>query len=374
MLDRHTATILEQCDCPEVKQRNYWLVRTDSGAHYDDFATNDYIAIGWDYITREMFERMSENEIKAIIQTQERVSPTKEDDEELSPDRSLSGRVTAVYNKLHRFICEFREGDIVLIPSKNTSRVSIGIITGPVEENPNYVADYLCANPSTELSLCPYKKRRSVSWIKGISKDRIDVYLVKAFSSHHAISDINDYADYINRELYSFYRTDDSIHSIIRAGHPNGMSLNELKSLIDILEGTFQEASRATGIPYDANQFQIKLNIHSPGIIEIVCGLAGCGGLLAVSMLAWNHVKNGGKLKFNMKIGNALEISAEAETLGIEGRRNEVKKMELDYQVQELNLSKGQRLRELSHTLEMEIPEINIKEDVLNIEFEDSVE
>lgn len=374
MINRYAENLLAQCNFPEVKKRNYWLVRTDSGAHYDDFATNSYIAIGWDYITREMFERMGEHEIKAIIQTQERLSPTKEDDEDFSSDRSLAGRVTAIYNKLHRFICEFREGDVVLIPSKNTSRVSIGIITGPVEENPNYVADYLCANPTTELNLCPYKKRRSVRWIKGISKERIDVYLVKAFSSHHAISDINEYADYINRELYSIYRTDDSIHSIIRAGHPNGMSLNELKSLIDVLEATFQEASQATGIPYDASQFQIKLNIHSPGIIELVGEIAECGALLAVSMLALNHAKNGGKLKFSIKIGEKFDVSAEAESLGTEGRKNEARKLAFDHHIKELSLSHEHKLRELNHSLDMDIPEISLNEEILNIELEDPVE
>lgn len=368
------VALLEQCNFPEVQERKYWLVRTDSGVHYDDFVINNYIAIGWDYITKEMFERKTETDIKSIILSQERVSPTQKDDEDDLSERGIAGRVTSVYNKLNRFICEFSEGDVVVIPSKNTERVSIGVITGPVKEDSNYVSNYLDKNPETEISLCPYKKRRAVNWVKNITKNQIDVYLIKAFSSHHAISDISEYADYINRELYSIYRTNDSIHSIIRAGHPCGMNLNELKSLIDLLEGTMQETAQATGIPYDPNKIQVKLNIHSPGIIEIVTALGAIGVLVAISMLTWNHVKNGGKLKVGLKIGDKIDFSAEAESPGIEGRKIEAQKLEYDHQIKEFVFSQEQKLRELSYRLDMTIPEISLKNEVLSIEPENPVD
>jgi hypothetical protein len=49
------------------------------------------------------------------------------------------------------------------------------------------------------------------------------------------------------------------VHSIIRAGHPNGVSFQELRDLLDILEDTFKESSKISGIRYDASELQLKI-------------------------------------------------------------------------------------------------------------------
>lgn len=209
--------------------------------------------------------------------------------------------------------------------------------------------------------------------MKGINKENIDVYLVKAFSSHHAISDLGDYADYINRELYPIYTRDNWLHSIIRAGKPDGVTFGELKSLIDLLADTMDNVSNAVNIPCDINDVKIKLNINSPGIIEIISALNGAGVVVAIVMLAWNHVKNGGKLSINFKVKDELEFSAETESLGIEGRKNEAKQIEADREQKLLTLMNEQKLRELSQTMDMHIPQIDTNSAILNIESEDAV-
>ena len=58
-----SITLSDFFGIPIVEERNYWLVRTNSGRHYQDFTTNSYIAIGWDYISVNMIE-YEDNEIK----------------------------------------------------------------------------------------------------------------------------------------------------------------------------------------------------------------------------------------------------------------------------------------------------------------------
>lgn len=364
--------ILTQVGVETVQERKYWLVRTDGGVNYDDFTINDYIAIGWNYISVDAFKEKSESDIKSIITSQEKVSPTPDEDEdEEQQGKGLTSRVTSIYNKLSRFIREFSIGDIVIIPSRNANRISIGVITSEVKEDPNYASDYIKENPETMIALCPYTKRRSVRWLKGISKENIDVYLVKAFSSHHAISDLSDYADYINRELYPIYTRGNNIHSIIRTGHPDGLTFGELKSLIDLFAETMDEVSAAANVHYDINDVKVKLNINSPGVIEIIAALSGAGILVAMAMMAWNHVKSGGKLKINLKIKDAVEFSAETESLGIEGRKNEAMKIESDRQIREISLSNELKFRELNQKLDMNIPQIGAGTDTLDIKPED---
>lgn len=364
--------ILSQCGIEAIQERRYWLVRTDGGIHYEDFVINEYIAIGWDYISAEAFCTKTESDIKSIITNQERAAPTHDEEDDLQ-ERGITGRVTAIYNKLNRFIREFSIGDIVIIPSRNTDRISIGLITGNVEENSNYASNYIKENPETMLTLCPYAKRRKVKWLKGISKENIDVYLIKAFSSHHAISDISEYADYINRELYPIYTRNDAVHSVIRTGRNEGVTFGELKTLIDLLAETMDEVSTATNIHYDMDDVKVKLNINSPGIIEIISAVSSAGIFVAMAMMAWNHVRSGGKLKLNLKIKDTLEFSAETESLGIEGRKNEAQKIAAEREIKVLTLSNEQKLRELSHRLDMTIPEIGTT-DTLDIEPEEGVD
>jgi Uncharacterized conserved protein len=365
-------SILAQCGIPEIQQRRYWLVRTDGGTHYTDFTVNDYISIGWDYITREIFRTKKEDEIKALIAKNELIAPTADDDDNDNDDdeKTREGKITSVYNKLKRFIEEIKIGDVVIIPSRNTKQISIGIVESDVIEDPDYVNKYQRENPGTEIHLCSYLKRRVVKWIKAINKEKIDVYLARAFSSHHAISDISEYSSFIDRELYSIYLADGMIHSIIRAGHPNGVSFKELQELLDILDDTLKESSKISGIRYDPKELQVKLNIHSPGLIELI-GFLGSGALLAIGMFAWNHIKNGGETKFNLEF-DKLKVSSESKSPGIEGRRNERLKIEYDHQIQELKIEQEERLLELSQSLQMTIPEVSTVDNILTIPEDDA--
>lgn len=49
------------------------------------------------------------------------------------------------------------------------------------------------------------------------------------------MSNIDDCASLINRSIYKFYDTETDIHAIIHAGHPDGLSLKELKDLVNAL-------------------------------------------------------------------------------------------------------------------------------------------
>ena len=136
--------------------QRYWFVRTNSGRHYDDFIINRYIAIGWDYISLAILREKDEDFIKQTIKKTEGKKATVNDDQEVEGERGSDGRVTAIRNKILRFVKEFKIGDIILIPSKNSSEISIGMITSEVYEDCNYIASYYEENPGAETILCPY--------------------------------------------------------------------------------------------------------------------------------------------------------------------------------------------------------------------------
>ena len=331
MIITKEVSLYKQLNIPNVDERNYWLVRTNSGKYYQDFTLHDYIAIAWDYITLPILDNKTEDEIKALIELNERSKPSDPDDDE-EEEETKSGKVTGIYNKIMRFTQECNIGDIVLVPSKNSDFVSVGTIDSDVYENASYISDYLEKNPHTELKLCPHFKRRNVKWLQEISKSKLDIYLAKAFSSHHAISSIDEYSTFIDRNLYPIYTKGEELHSTIHAGHPNGLTIRELVELSTNLEESLIDLSKETGIEYDEKAYNVKINIHSPGLLEFISYGACAGIILTAFMFSLNHIINGGSFKIGFKkdpVTNNTEFILESESKGKRGRDLEFKELEL---------------------------------------------
>ena len=41
---------------PVIKERNYWLIRTNKRIYYEDFLLNGYVAINWDIISVDFLQ------------------------------------------------------------------------------------------------------------------------------------------------------------------------------------------------------------------------------------------------------------------------------------------------------------------------------
>lgn len=162
--------LAKEMNIPVVEDRHYWFVRTTGGTHYEDFTTNGYISIGWDYLSIEYFRKNPEEVVKKQIEKSERNQPTEAEDSRGESGQALKQAVTMIYNKIDRFVNQFNLGDVVLVPSKNSEKLAIGIITSDVYEDSTYVQKFIVLNPDSEIVPCPYYKRRNVKWIKGIGK------------------------------------------------------------------------------------------------------------------------------------------------------------------------------------------------------------
>ena len=351
---------------PEVpKKQRYWFVRTDGGAHYSDFTMHDYIAIAWDYISIEMFTTRNADTVKKIILNAEKSTPTE--DEESDIGSSELAKETTIYNKINRFINEMSIGDIVLCPSKNSSSISLGKIKSTVYEDSHYAIDYYNGNPDSELNVCPYYKRRKVEWIKTINRENLDIYLSRALSSQHSVSCLDEHALLINRSLYDMYNRGETTHLTLRTCRPESITFAELKDLVDTLDRNLKSTSEALNIQYNPSALEVKLSIHSPGLIEIAGSVLMLSGAASFLLLALNHFRHGGKnnAHFKMNFGKlSIEYSNESESRG-------TRDFELDEQ--RLDIEAIERLSSLQDKLEIKFPEIP-EVDESSIPSEDSVD
>lgn len=347
------SNILELLKIPTISpQRHYWIIRTNGGDYYEDFILHQYISIAWDYVTLTTLNNETEEAIKRLISVYEKTNDEDIDLDDEETDGTAKGKITAIYNKIHRFVFEISKGDIVLIPSSNSDRITIAEVTGDVFETTNYVEMYLKENPETELNPCPYSKRRKVNTLKTISKGEMDIYLAKGFSSQHALSNMDDYAQYIDRTIYGIYSKGDQIHSTIHAGHPNGLTLKDLVDLTSYLNDSATSIAKQCGIPYDPSSINVKLNIHSPGLIEFIGAMAAGGVVISLLMFSINNLINGGKLNLTYKKDgktNDIDFSVSSTSAGIRGN---------DQKDQKIDLEKKTELLTLVDTLGIKTPEI----------------
>lgn len=340
MNTEQTASSPLTLEIPNIQNRHYWVVRTDKGTYFTDFTTNGYISIGWDYISSDKIRsdsksKLPEESLRRLISVRENLPiddiPVDDDDIDSEKSKEITKNrreVSRIMHKVSAFVNDIQVGDIVIIPSMYGKEIAIGEVASPVYEDPDYVEHFYNSDSFTmEYTPCPFFKRIKVDWLKKIQKEGLDIYLQNALKPQQAIFPLDDYANYINRNIYDIYQVDNEIHSIFHTFQNGNLSLSQLKAFTDILYDSIQilNDSQNGDAVISPDDIHIKLNIHSPGIIEVISG--GALSVVAIGSLIsgiW-VLKHGGKLKIGK---NLLEF----ETKGSEEIK--LRNRELDLQQQ----------------------------------------
>lgn len=284
--------ICKLLDIPIVDEnRKYWLVRTESGKYFEDFVFSNYIALGWDKIENiDNYSNLSEKE------RNEKIS-------ELYPEEKKPG---AIYNQIVRFTYEMHAGDIVLIPSENSSEIAFGEliddIVFPYEKNNDFQDEVMRVE-------CTYNRRRNVNWIKIVKRDMLDPYLYKLMCSHVAISDACGYSNYIDRTLSPLFVKGNSIHIIYDVTTKETIQATSIINFISSALSTVDVFNSVTNSNYDTNEINLKLNVQSPGPIEFIGYATGAGLIFSFLSLFFFGAK------FNLELFGAIKFDVDTKGL-----------------------------------------------------------
>lgn len=232
--------------------RNYWLVRTNSGKFYENFIKGSYIGIGWNKIKAEdifINFKKDKKSLKPIESIAEKVH-------ELYPDTQQNKHLA---NQLAKFSTEIKQGDIVLIPSKNSDIITFG----EVESDTIYTEEV-----SEKEIVC--EKRKEVKWLKRVSKASLDPYLYKLIYSHHTITNANEYATFIDRTINDFFVKNGEAHLILEVTTDKKINANDLFGLGNNLLNSIEDFNKVMNANLDSGNIEVKLNLNSPGKIELI--------------------------------------------------------------------------------------------------------
>lgn len=235
------------------KDTNFWMVRAKRGFFFDEFIGNEFIAIGWNSVTKAMISqtltRSQSDRLKANI---------KETYGESKPGTAL--------NKCIRFCYELKSGDIAVIVDSN--RVAFAYIgeyyevSAPeltVELEKEVHSHIEKANPNTAAFDCPYIKRRKITLIKVLGEhDTISPYLQSAIARNwHSLSDLNEYAELVLSGCFDTFVFRDKLTVTFRVRRTEEINVLDLANFVLPAARLLSDNKPET--------VQVKTTLHSPG-------------------------------------------------------------------------------------------------------------
>lgn len=226
----------------------YWFVRTDSGDNFETFLEKDFIGIGWNAITYEDLKTLSPDELKNKIAASE--------DLDLNTTAGKTN-ATSTLNKLSIFK-NLKKGDIIVIPSRHSSRYAFGLI----QDNHIY-------NEFNDKN-CDYYKRRKVKWTDVKNVQDLDPIFYRIKNTRHSISDISDYQNAIDNVTNSLYIKEGYGHFVLDINVAGDINVKSLLTLINSIQELSEIIDDEFKLDEDAEKSSIKLNLQSPGKVEII--------------------------------------------------------------------------------------------------------
>lgn len=283
--------------------KNYWFVRTQDGTFFEEFLSGGYIAIGWNKVTPEIIR-----EAKKRNQIQEYISKH-------FPNENRHG-LTVTH--MIRFVNEMRIGDIVVIPSKSSENFSFGEITSDVFLETDF-----------EPGRCEFTKRRKVNWLKTVESIAVDKNLQSIKYSETAVSNVNNYTHYIDKELGGFIYTKGGLGNlVIEAGEGGNVKAKDLNNFLTtsllLIERHCPEI--------DINDIEIKINLQSKGTLQII---GAVGVIFLLSSIIFLATKNDFSLKVNI-FGASIESASNTE--GLLNTFSNYKDKELERELKQLQI------------------------------------
>lgn len=272
-------------NAPELNEKcEYWFIRTDSGNFYDTFRENGFIALGWDEITVENIKDSiaNSNALRNKIQklsesyeeTRAKASGQEIDRNNIIDLNTKSGKSKSsmVINKLQNFY-NLKYGDVVVIPSYGSSRLSFGTIadSGVYVDNDNSLE-------------CSYRKRRKVNWVTHKRFEELDTIFFNLKRSMHAISSVKTgLAEHIDRVMHDIYFKDGYGHYVIRVKKKEDINAQDLFELGGDLMKLLSIINEQYAFNEPVNETVVKINVQSNGDI-LLKGKVG-NSIIALSLI-----------------------------------------------------------------------------------------
>jgi hypothetical protein len=196
-----------------------------------------------------------------------------------------------------------KKGDCVLMPGPSCKTIAVGEIIG----NAKSIKGIEILSPDGKKRIdTKFQCSRKVKWLKKANRKNFSPELYGLLNTHQTISSANEYSQWINNILYSFYETGDVYHYIINVKQKRGLNARNLYGVLYELLNTTDEFLESENIKENTNYIDTKISLNSPGYIEFLGQTSNVIVVLCFLVL----FINGGGLKIKLKDNFELDLSA----------------------------------------------------------------
>lgn len=280
----------------EVNQdRKYWFVRTYSGELFTDFVEKKYIGIGFNEVPMNYLSN-------ADLENDFSKKPLKEFIENNTDYEK--GEATKWANQLISFNKSVKIGDIVVIPSKNSSDLAIGVIESGI---------YLTEEPGNFWFGEKYEsypeKRRKVSWqlIKPRGFFRNDLNSV--FNTRQAISNIDDLGNTIEGYLSNVFKKGERTYLTLLVNRDEDINAYYFRDFLDSLTFFYSEICKELDKEVNDERLFIKIKVQSKGKVALwAISSIGVLSLGIITMMAKNP-------QIKIELGQHIKLDAQSDGL-----------------------------------------------------------
>lgn len=346
-VDPSVLELLNELSIPVLTSgRRYWLIRTKAGTYFDRFINDGYIGLSWNKVSNSSYFTMTEAKLKEEII-------------KLYPSEKRPGLVAS---HILKFATEIKQGDIVLIPNIHSKRVALCEVLDNDVTFAHTAADEIpLENPEIpsdeeELDIAdpagPCLLRKGIRVLEVYDRQDLGPYLSAVLYSHIAITSADNYAEMIDRLLNDVFFKDGRVHLILEVTRETEIpavafinSISDLLSACELPEILFDEA-------FDKDSVEIKVQVQSPGTIELYAANAGHFAMIAITILICIGAK--GSFKF-------CGVEMNFETDGIVEKLLKVAQFVRDGKGTKLSDAECQKIAETALRIERASKELDIK-------------
>lgn len=265
------------------ENRNYWFVRTHGGLLYDSFLSSNSIGISWNKISVEDTD-LKEEELTEKVKI-------------LYP-KNIQPSHTA--KQIIKFAKGMKKGDIVLIPSKNSSEIFFGEI----------IDDEIYVDKDDRGISRWQEKRRKISWLKRKNRDKLDSQIYKLIYSRHTISSGKRCAQVIDQVLNDFYIKGNEAYLILDVQTQKGIQANSFFGMGNSILNILNDFNNITNSNINIDEIDVTISLHSPGTITFkgtAKAMMALGFLIVVIAGGGFMYENKAKLNTDGLIKNIIE-------------------------------------------------------------------
>lgn len=315
------------------ENKKFWMIRTKKGFFFEEFVTNQFVALGWNIITKETDFSKSQEEILR----------------ETVKNWYGESRPAGPINKCKSFIYDIQVGDYILIPSSGSERVAIAQAGEYFEDGTKEVKEELAIIPKIDNDekeftkvACPYRKRRYIRILKIISPSLMSYNLRQAISNYHGLSNLDKYSEDILNCLFDCYIYKGDLNITVNVKQENPLKPRYISKLLY----SFTEFVCSLS---NVDDISTTINLNSPGSVRMKLKNAVLGITKAKWPLIFLFIAiTGGKAK-DIEVPGVIGTIREAKTLNIEVEKA---KLELEKEKEEV---KAQQIENMSNALELYI-------------------